>query len=91
MKKHKGLIRNKYAVFVFICLFFMTAMRAQVTQTFLYTGTTQSFVVPPCVSTISVDVRGAQGGNSSDKLPSNSTGGLGGRAQAIIPVTPGQI
>ncbi len=90
MENIKRAINNKYSLIALLCLFWVLS-KAQVTQTFTYTGATQSFVIPPCVSTISVDVRGAQGANAADKLPSNSSGGLGGRAQAIISVVPGQI
>lgn len=50
--------------------------------TFNYTGNVQTWVVPSCVTSIVVDVKGAQGGGGA--------GGLGGRAQATIPVTPGE-
>jgi hypothetical protein len=67
-------------------------MSAQTTvQTFSYTGSMQTFTVPSCVSSITVDVRGAQGANALDKLTTNSSGGLGGRAQAVITVTAGQV
>lgn len=52
------------------------------TTTFNYTGSVQSWTVPSCVSVITVDAKGAQGGGSN--------GGQGGRAQANIPVTPGE-
>lgn len=51
-------------------------------QTFNFTGAVQTFTVPPCVTSITVDAYGAQGGGSG--------GGPGGRAQATIPVTPGE-
>ena len=51
-------------------------------QTFDYTGDSQPWTVPSGVTEITVDVRGAQGGSS--------TGGLGGRVQATIPVPSGQ-
>lgn len=51
-------------------------------QTFTYTGNVQTFTVPPCATSITIDAYGAQGGGTG--------GGLGGRAQATIPVTPGE-
>ena len=33
------------------------------TQTFTYTGSLQTFTVPACVSTITIEARGAQGGS----------------------------
>lgn len=53
-----------------------------VTQTFSYTGSVQTFTVPSCVSSITIDCKGAQGGG---------TGGLGGRVQCTLPVNPGDV
>jgi hypothetical protein len=64
---------------------------AQVTQTFAFTGSMQTFTVPNCVSSISLELRGAQGANAQDKLTTNSTGGLGGRATGVLAVSPGQV
>lgn len=55
---------------------------AQSTETFTYTGSSQSWVVPPCVYNISVEVAGAEGGGAS--------GGNGAVVTANIAVTPGQ-
>lgn len=49
--------------------------------TYNYTGSVQTYVVPVCVTSITIDARGAQGGGNN--------GGLGGQAIATIPVTPG--
>src|SRR5687767_4847829 len=76
--------------FLIVCLFF-AQLRAQ-TVTFNYTGAVQTYTVPPCVSSITVDMMGAAGGNGVD--PSSvvmSNGGLGGRLQATFPVSPGDI
>ena len=75
----------------FISILLNTGVFAQTTQTFSYTGSVQTFTVPPCVGTITVDVRGAEGANAVDKLVTNSTGGKGGRAQGVVTVTPGQV
>lgn len=56
------------------------------TQTFNFTGGAQTFTVPAGVTQITVDARGASGGGGT-----MGTGGLGGRAQAILNVTPGQV
>jgi hypothetical protein len=56
----------------------------QGSQTFNYTGSQQSWTVPAGVTSINVDVQGAQGGQTS-----YGTAGRGGRTQATIPVTPG--
>ena len=60
--------------------------------TYNYTGAVQTYTVPPCVTSITVDVQGAQGGigpvgnNSLQGQP-----GLGGRTEATILVTPGDV
>lgn len=58
------------------------------TQTFSFTGSEQSFIVPAGVNTLFVDVIGAQGdGNQNISLGY----GKGGRVQAMINVIPGEI
>jgi hypothetical protein len=59
---------------------------AQTTVTFNYTGAAQTFTVPPCVTSITVDVWGAKAGNNG-----SYAGGNGGRVQATVPVTPGEV
>jgi PKD repeat protein len=53
------------------------------TQTYSSPGT-YSYTVPAGVTSLTVDVRGARGGNAW------SSGGLGGRVTGTVPVTPGQ-
>jgi hypothetical protein len=57
--------------------------------TFSYTGVVQTYTVQPCVYTLSVDVKGAEGGSSA--AAAVSPGGRGGRVQAYISVTPGDV
>ncbi|MEY3399354.1 MAG: hypothetical protein RL220_1948 [Bacteroidota bacterium] len=72
------------------------------TDVFIYTGGVQEFVVPPLVNSIEVELFGAQGGNSPlleynnvinqfFAIGQTGLGGKGGRAQGVLPVTPGQI
>lgn len=60
------------------------------TATFEYTGASQDFVVPACATAINVDAYGAQGGAGKLQNGSDATGGMGGRAQATVPVTGGE-
>ena len=60
------------------------------TQTFNFTGAAQTYTVPANVTSITVDVQGAQGGGSLPS-PTNNPGGLGGRVQTTLAVTPGQV
>lgn len=56
-------------------------------ETFDFSGEMAEFVVPDCIEEVSLEVRGAQGGNSSVG-PSN--GGRGGEATGDLMVTPGE-
>ena len=55
------------------------------TQTFNYTGSMQYFTVPTGVTTVTIEVSGAQGGSSGTNL-----GGLGAKMKGDFVVTPGQ-
>lgn len=48
-----------------------------------YTGCMQQITIPPSVTQITIDAYGAQGQGPS--------GGMGGRAQGVLTVTPGQV
>jgi gliding motility-associated-like protein len=57
------------------------------TQTFSYTGSIQNWTVPTGVTSLSFTAEGAQGGSGSLGY---GAGGLGGRVQGSLAVTPGQ-
>lgn len=61
---------------------------APVTRTFGVTGAAQTWTVPPTVTSVALDLRGAGGGTIEG---SSDVGGPGGRTQARLPVTPGQV
>jgi|GEM_PF-6670225 len=64
--------------------------RAQSQQvTFDFVGSSQTWVVPANVTSITVDVRGAQGGGNGSNP--NAQGGKGGRVQTTLAVTPGEM
>ncbi len=63
-------------------------LKAQTTVTFTYTGAMQTYTVPSGITSITVDAKGAQGGLAS---MGSSPSGLGGRVQAVLTVTPGEI
>ncbi len=61
-------------------------------QTFNYTGSMQTFTVPPGVTSVTINAFGAQGGGSEACAPPNQEdGGLGGNATGTLAVTPGQV
>ncbi len=66
-------------------LFSASPVATAATTTFNYSGGTQQFTVPGGVTSVDVDVYGAEG----ETL--NGTAGLGARASATLAVTPGQV
>ncbi len=68
---------------LFLITFFTVSMVKGQTANFVYTGSAQTWTVPPCVNSINVTVAGAKGGGS--------TGGTGAILTATIAVTPGQV
>lgn len=67
---------------LFIILQFFLFSQTTV-YTFNFTGTIQNFTVPPCVGTLSVNVRGGKGGGAN--------GGNGASVTGTLAVTPGQV
>jgi hypothetical protein len=72
-----------------IGLFALGTVTAQTVTTFNYTGSVQTYTVPVGVTSITVDVYGAQGGFGYN-VPA-VTPGLGGRVQATLAVTPNEV
>ena len=59
--------------------------------TYNYTGGLQTFTVPACATSLTVDAYGAEGGTSTGQGGGlNITGGLGARARGTFSVTPGE-
>ncbi len=62
------------------------SLKAQIVQTYSYTGALQTFTVPTtCVNQVTIEARGAQGGGE------NGGGGRGARMIGIYTVTPGMV
>jgi gliding motility-associated-like protein len=77
---------------IFIALLFNSKIGfCQTVQTFMYTGTVQTFTVPICVSSITVKAWGAGGHKGGSDTYSGANGGGGAFVQSTISVTPGQI
>ena len=65
-------------------------LSAQITtDTFNFTGAMQTFTVPSCVTSVTITCYGAEGGTQVT-YPQGSSG-LGGMAQGVMAVTPGQV
>ncbi|MES2681639.1 MAG: glycine-rich protein, partial [Bacteroidota bacterium] len=74
------------SAFIILFLFVIPNTRSQTTVIYAYTGAVQYFTVPVCVSTVTADVRGAEGGGITGAL-----GGSGGRAQGVFTVVAGEV
>src|ERR1043165_9952209 len=59
----------------------------QTTLTYTLTGSVQTFTVPNCVTSLSLNASGARGGSNAGGL----LGGLGGSAFGVLTVTPGDV
>jgi hypothetical protein len=63
------------------------------TQTFSFTGSMQSFTVPPGVTSVTILAKGAQGGSGATggNASTGGSGGLGSSASGTLSVTPGDV
>jgi gliding motility-associated-like protein len=77
------LLYLRFVFFVLCVILGSTIAEAQTTVNFTFTGSAQTWTVPPCVTNINVVMAGAKGGGPN--------GGNGARITANIPVTPGDI
>jgi len=76
---------TKRLILILCCSLAIGGINAQ-TATFNYTGATQNWTVPCGVTSVTVDVRGAQGGTYGA-----ATGGLGARIQGTLTVVPSNV
>jgi len=87
----------KIAVLVSSAFIFSETKAQTVTTTYSSTGSMQTYTVPACVTQITVDAMGAEGGDAIGTTtgwgagPVNLTGGNGGRVLTVITVTPGEV
>ncbi|MEM9931253.1 MAG: glycine rich domain-containing protein, partial [Bacteroidota bacterium] len=70
-----------------LLMYCCTGLSAQTTVTFNYTGSMQTWTVPPNVFSVEVQAWGAQGGQGETP---QAVGGKGGKATGDLAVTPGQ-
>ncbi len=83
-------MKKKYSTLLALLLGSFGAAIAQNTITFNYTGAMQTWIVPPCVTQITVTVDAGAGGIGGET--SNTTqdiGGLGGEVIGVLPVVSG--
>jgi gliding motility-associated-like protein len=76
------------------CLFlagFFRVLKAQSPAKFSYTGSAQTFTVPPCVKTIHVKAWGAGGSGGGTDTYNGAAGGGGGFISTDLTVVPGQV
>jgi hypothetical protein len=81
----KTAFRPIFSSLAFLLIFglFSTALSFSQTTNFTFTGGTQTYTVPACVTSITYIVSGAQGGGAG--------GGNGARVTGTLTVTPGQV
>ncbi|MEE1943970.1 MBG domain-containing protein [Pedobacter sp. KR3-3] len=84
-------MKKNLTLFLLLLLLCLNS-RAQTTQTFNYTGSQQTFVVPGCVSEITITVYGGKGANGggSSVGAQGGAGGFGAKVKGTFSVTPGQ-
>ena len=75
----------KMRLLIVVLITFIYSVNGQITQTFTHTGAMQTFTVPSCVSTITVNLRSASGGTAG------VNGALGSIANGVMTVTAGQV
>lgn len=85
-KKYLSFIRRAIGLVIAVFPLMPLTLKAQVIQTFSYTGSMQSFTVPSCVGAVTLEVWGAQGGAN---WVSNDN--FGGYASAEFTVTAGNV
>jgi hypothetical protein len=68
----------------------LIAFAQPVTTTFNYTGSVQTFTVPSCVTSLTIETRGAQGGAVTAQSPFPQ-GGLGATMIGDFTVAPGDV
>lgn len=80
----KGLKSSRLGFVVMGALFgnLQSDLQAQTTTNFFFTGGVQTWTVPPGIDKINFCLEGGQGGG---------TGGLGGKVQGDLQVTPGEV
>src|SRR4051812_2657995 len=78
----KNLFFKKILCLVVLGAFSLSGL-AQTTVNFTTCGGPTNWTVPPCVTSISINISGAQGGGAN--------GGLGSAMSGVLTVTPGQV
>ena len=95
MKKIYPYSSNYFFAFTILFLTGITHAQNLIIQTFMYTGATQTFVVPNnCITSMSIELgggRGAVGGPGGWTTGSGAPGGLGGRTLLVMTPTPGMV
>src|SRR3954454_15136572 len=62
-----------------------------VTKTFSYTGTEQTWIVPPGLTSVHVEAIGGKGASGADNAANTSTGGFGAHAEGDLTVADGEV
>src|SRR5580658_7979811 len=83
-------MKKIYLTLLSVIFFYCGQVFAQTTVTFNYTGAMQTWVVPPCVTQITVSLLGGGGGTGGETSNSSQDiGGFGGEVIGVLPVVTG--
>jgi hypothetical protein len=89
MKKNYFDLQSLVIALVSFLIWSVPAKAQFTVVTFSYTGAAQDFTVPPCVTQLTLEVWGAEGGGSNISLNTASGyGGYGGYAAGVLTVAP---
>lgn len=80
-----------FALTLSLHLFFIGSIGAQTVVPFSFTGSAQSFTVPPCVNTLHIKAWGGGGSGGGTDDFNGAGGGGGGFVQCDLAVVPGQV
>lgn len=86
-------MKNNYSIKILgvSLLFTCLSVKAQVVETFTFTGSMQTFTVPACVSQVTITAHGAQGSNGYASTSPAGIGGLGAIVTGTYPVSSGDV
>ncbi len=86
MKKAEIILSSIQKIMFFSLFISVSTLYGQTSTTFSFSGAPEDFVVPICVTSIDIEIAGAQGGGVA-----GADGGNGAVINVTIPVVPGDI
>lgn len=85
-------MKKSYSFLALVMLVLSSVSFAQtITQTFSFTGASESFTIPDCVSEVTITAHGASGSSGHASTSPAGLGGNGAVVSGTYAVTPGQV